>query len=128
MVGQGPSSKNDFSRTTGDVHPYADPTSYHTSRPILYADSEGLDGGENLPRGVRHRSALFLKRGRTILKDRKVIRRPIKWAVDAKIKREYAVTQLYPRLLYTFGDVVVFVLRNPGYVNVNGISDGRRSR
>ncbi|KAL2679358.1 hypothetical protein Neosp_010132 [[Neocosmospora] mangrovei] len=29
------------------------------------------------------------------------------------MKREFSVTQLYPRLLYTFSDVVVFVLRNP---------------
>lgn len=28
-------------------------------------------------------------------------------------KREFAVSQLYPRVLYTFSDVVVFVLRNP---------------
>ncbi|KAJ4318374.1 hypothetical protein N0V84_006883 [Fusarium piperis] len=28
-------------------------------------------------------------------------------------KREFSVTQLYPRLLYSFSDVVVFVLRNP---------------
>lgn len=28
-------------------------------------------------------------------------------------KREFAVGNLYPRILYTFSDVVVFVLRNP---------------
>ena len=40
--------------------------------------------------------------------------REITWA-DTNIKqsREYAVTNLYPRLLYTFSDVVVFVLKNP---------------
>lgn len=107
------SSKSDFSPTTGDVHLYADPTSYHTSRPILYADSEGLDGGETLPRGVRHRTTLFVKQSRKLLRNRKITRRLIKWAVDTKRKREYTVTQLYPRLLYTFSDVVVFVLRNP---------------
>lgn len=109
------SSMNDFSPTTGDVHLYADPTSYHTSRPVLYADSEGLDGGEALPRGVRHRTSQFVKRSRKLLKNRKITRRLIKWAVDSKKKREYTVMQLYPRLLYTFSDVVVFVLRNPRY-------------
>lgn len=39
--------------------------------------------------------------------------RTIAWADnDMKRKREYTVTELYPRLLYTFSDAVVFVLRN----------------
>lgn len=109
------SSMNDFSPTTGDVHLYADPMSYHTSRPVLYADSEGLDGGEALPRGARHRTSQFVKRSRKLLKNRKITRRPVKWADNSKKKREYTVMQLYPRLLYTFSEVVVFVLRNPRY-------------
>lgn len=40
--------------------------------------------------------------------------RRISWAKTPNTKkREYAVAQLYPRILYTFSDVVVFVLRNP---------------
>jgi hypothetical protein len=38
--------------------------------------------------------------------------RPLKWAVDAKQQsRQFSVSQLFPRLLYTFSDVIVFVLR-----------------
>lgn len=42
---------------------------------------------------------------------------PIEWAnTEESRQREYAVRELYPRLLYTFSDVVVFVLRNPKFV------------
>ncbi|CAO2647539.1 Nn.00g084610.m01.CDS01 [Neocucurbitaria sp. VM-36] len=67
--------------TSGDVHLYSDPSTYVSEYPMLFADCEGLEGGENTP---------------------------IK-----KSKRQHAVTELYPRLLYTFSDVIVFVLRNP---------------
>jgi hypothetical protein len=37
--------------------------------------------------------------------------RPITWATDSELSsRQYIVTNLYPRILYTFSDVVVFVL------------------
>lgn len=40
--------------------------------------------------------------------------REIKWATTSETQsRQFWVTQLYPRLLYTFSDVIVFVLRNP---------------
>ncbi|KAK0902288.1 hypothetical protein LTR91_025072 [Friedmanniomyces endolithicus] len=40
--------------------------------------------------------------------------RAIEWAdTEESRRREFAVTTLYPRLLYTFSDCVVFVLRNP---------------
>lgn len=143
------SSNNDRVPTTGDVHLYADPASYNSKTPILYADCEGLDGGEAVPRGVRHRakekeegindmtgmmSATSLGRSprpstasrasmfvdshakKRLKKSRHSSQRDIVWAVTPETKkREYAVTQLYPRLLYTFSDVVVFVLRNPRY-------------
>ncbi|KAI3316635.1 FabD/lysophospholipase-like protein [Xylariaceae sp. AK1471] len=107
------SSSNDRVPTTGDVHLYADPLSYYTKGPILYADCEGLDGGEAVPRGLRHRAKDKLDYAADGTPSTNT-QRNIAWAVtpDTK-KREYAVTQLYPRLLYTFSDVVVFVLRNP---------------
>jgi len=46
-------SINDNIPTSGEVHLYSDSTTYLTATPILYADSEGLDGGENVPRGAR---------------------------------------------------------------------------
>lgn len=135
------SSNNDRIPTTGDVHLYADPLSYHTRSPLLYADCEGLDGGEAIPKGLRHRakekednssmpllgshsrssratstsrSSIFIESKKKLKKSRHGSERDIVWAITPETKkREYAVTQLYPRLLYTFSDVVVFVLRNP---------------
>jgi hypothetical protein len=46
---------NDNIPTSGDVHLYSDPASYYSAMPMLYADCEGLDGGENVPRGARYR-------------------------------------------------------------------------
>ncbi|KAI1208514.1 uncharacterized protein F4807DRAFT_452194 [Annulohypoxylon truncatum] len=148
------SSNNDRVPTTGDVHLYADPISYYTKAPVLYADCEGLDGGEAIPRGLRHRakenpdqgpettvgsgnpriprpqyqssstnrsrtqsantSSMHIVTKNKLQKNRHSSQREIVWAVTPETKkREYAVAQLYPRLLYTFSDVVVFVLKNP---------------
>lgn len=121
---------------------------------MLYADSEGLDGGETTPRGLRHKLVAeavtiaskvskvphpsTLKRGGSSIpgvpeinvipqimkrnklkKNRHSSTREIAWVANQekqgkqeKQMREYAVLKLYPRLLYTFSDVVVFVLRN----------------
>ncbi|OCL07767.1 FabD/lysophospholipase-like protein [Glonium stellatum] len=118
-------SRNDVIPTSGDVHLYADPETYYGKYPILYADCEGLEGGEATPRSAQYKEA-SMANGDTTKADsgtnagirnrfRKFNhkRRKIAWADSPdKRKREYAVTQLYPRLLYTFSDVVVFVLQN----------------
>lgn len=121
-------SINDNVPTSGDVHLYSDPATYYSATPMLYADCEGLDGGENVPLGARYKRrddapppAARSSSSRNDPSFRKKIRkvahssqRDITWATTPETrKREYAVTQLYPRLLYTFSDVVVFVLRNP---------------
>ncbi|KAE8449132.1 hypothetical protein EG329_008516 [Mollisiaceae sp. DMI_Dod_QoI] len=121
-------SINDNIPTSGDVHLYSDPATYYSTTPMLYADCEGLEGGENVPRGARYKlrddaipPAARSSSSRNDPSFRKKIRkvahssqRDITWATTPETrKREYAVTQLYPRLLYTFSDVVVFVLRNP---------------
>lgn len=60
------------------------------------------------------RSSIYFESKKKLKKNRHGSERDIVWAVTPETKkREYAVTQLYPRLLYTFSDVVVFVLRNP---------------
>lgn len=111
------SATNDKVPTSGDVHLYADPSTFDAEFPMLYADCEGMEGGEALPYGSQSRK----RAGSTSDKHRR--KRPpkmlegrsrrIAWAQDEKTKkREYAVTELYPRLLYTFSDVIVFVLRN----------------
>ena len=106
---------NDTLPTSGDVHLYADPATHAEQLPILYADCEGFEGGERTPLGARAR-----RRPRSDpLRDENlhlsgVHSRPIEWAhTEEQRQREYTVTALYPRLLYTFSDCVVFVLRNP---------------
>lgn len=103
--------------TSGDVHLYSDPQTVNSDHPILYADCEGLEGGGREPLGAWR-----------ITKDKGSARRwigsftsqrDITWAnTSDKQSREYAVTHLYPRLLYTFSDIIVFVLKNPRYIQV----------
>lgn len=107
---------NDTVPTSGDVHLYADPSTHAEQLPILYADCEGFEGGERVPLGARsrHRRQLSDQESRDPSKPSHVHSRTIEWANSEEARqREYAVTRLYPRLLYTFSDCVVFVLRNP---------------
>lgn len=116
---------NDSVPTSGDVHLYADPSTHAEQLPILYADCEGFEGGERTPLGARVTSrrktgmggmtgmGIDMEAMETSSRDH-VHSRPIEWATSEETRqREYAVTALYPRLLYTFSDCVVFVLRNP---------------
>ncbi|RYP02992.1 hypothetical protein DL764_005446 [Monosporascus ibericus] len=125
------SSNYDRIPTTGDVHLYADPSTFNTSAPMLFIDCEGLNGGESRPKGLWHistenmppgylppdpleDSSPYFNNPATLLRSRYSAQRPIQWAKTPQTKkREYTVSQLYPRILYTFSDVVVFVLRNP---------------
>lgn len=107
---------NDTLPTSGDVHLYADPATHTQQLPILYADCEGFEGGERVPLGAssrsRRRQSWDPRASDTSATD--IHSRPLEWAnEEASRQREYAVTALYPRLLYTFSDCVVFVLRNP---------------
>lgn len=127
-------SVNDNIPVSADVHLYADPCTISTETPLLYADCEGLEGGESAPR-----TELFRTQDRAsemtstnasplhspqklnrLYKKGHSVSRKLSWASGdkEKSKREYAVTELYPRVLYTFSDVVVFVLRNPKYVSL----------
>ena len=132
---------NEHTPTSGDVHLYADPTTYFGSRPTLFADCEGLQGGERIPVGAMYREAdrrenqraendynrtsdsqagrgLFdsasdQQAKRLSRRSKRNDARRLEWAVDPETKkRGYAVAELYPRLLYTFSDAVVFVIRN----------------
>ena len=123
-------SVNDNIPVSADVHLYADPRTISTDTPLLYADCEGLEGGESPPKTEVYKmqekasesvwplgsptGSGSRKREKIIKKGNKVSRK-ISWAMGdkEKSKREYAVTELYPKVLYTFSDVVVFVLRNP---------------
>lgn len=105
---------NDTLPTSGDVHLYADPATHAEQLPILYADCEGFEGGERTPLGARARRRARSDPNKAEADRANVYARPIDWAnSEEQRQREYAVTALYPRLLYTFSDCVVFVLRNP---------------
>lgn len=116
------SVKNQDLPTSGDVHLYADPKTFSLNTPLLYADCEGLEGGEREPISARFKKSTHKFTGigytsafeKRLKKTRHTSEREITWANTSKTRsREFAVTNLYPRLLYTFSDVVVFVLKNP---------------
>jgi hypothetical protein len=102
--------RNDKAPTSADVHMYPDPDTFYESSPLLYADCEGLDAGEAAPMAITRERDRQDSRRHNISGGR--IRR-LDWAENNdKRGRSYIVQELYPRLLYTFSDVVVFVLRN----------------
>ncbi|KAF2969406.1 hypothetical protein GQX73_g4164 [Xylaria multiplex] len=121
--------------TSADVHLYADPESFSATQPILFADCEGFEGGERNPvasgGAVRGSQSLSIRRkavpgaSSTPLSNhfRRLIpagtRRALAWARrdapdrEKTSKRQYAVSEMYPRIFYAFSDVIVFVLNNP---------------
>ncbi|KAI1505709.1 hypothetical protein F5X99DRAFT_215888 [Biscogniauxia marginata] len=109
------SSNQDRISTTGDVHLYADPSTLYSTYPLLLVDCEGLSGGEAMPKQLRHNSQDGIQPESNEYRPRRYSApRRIEWAETPQTqKREFAVGQLYPRILYTFSDVVIFVLRNP---------------
>ena len=112
-------SPDDCVPVSANVHLYGDPDTLTTETPILFADCEGLDGGESLPKAETSKMHDDGNGLRPTNEKSKTGSRKVLWAKDNKdgFKREYAVAELYPRLLYTFSDVVVFVmLKHPKYV------------
>ncbi len=104
---------DDMVPTTGDVHLYSDPRTYWGERPTLYADCEGMSGGEKPPLGIACRERLEAAKSTTRMGGKSKLRKPLHWA-NGHVKyqsREYSVKHLYPRILYTFSDAIVFVLR-----------------
>lgn len=107
--------------TSEDVHLYLDPDSSESQAPLLFADCEGLEGGEREPVGAslkrkaeRQAKQEAASGGRRRRRLKHTSERELLWAdTPRKQSREYAVAHLYPRLLYTFSDVIVFVLKNP---------------
>jgi energy-coupling factor transporter ATP-binding protein EcfA2 len=108
--------------TSEDVHLYLDPSTAVSEAPVLYADCEGLDGGEREPLGATFRR----RRPRPIAQTQNIeessfrarysSERTLVWTDSpAQRTRHFAVSNLYPRLLFTFSDVIIFVLRNPRY-------------
>jgi hypothetical protein len=109
--------------TSEDVHLYLDPSTATSDAPLLYADCEGLDGGEREPLAATFRRRQHGSIGSIVhtqdgeessFKARYSSERTLVWT-DSPIRRtrHFAVSNLYPRLLFTFSDVIIFVLRNP---------------
>jgi hypothetical protein len=99
---------------------YLDPHSASYEHPMLYADCEGLDGSEREPLGVRFKKRR-INRSTTPGREDQLTpvaqldsEREVIWANSSeKRSRQFTVASLYPRLLYTFSDVILFVLRKP---------------
>lgn len=108
------SVKNDNSPTSGDVHLFIDPLTAPKDKPLVYADCEGLEGGEVPPRASKFKETGQNQAQRWLQIFRSSPRELLYAAQNSEAQnREWAVHKLYPRLLYTFSDVVVFVLQNP---------------
>ena len=107
------SGKNDRSPTSGDVHLYVVPQTAYSDFPMLYADCEGLEGGNMHPK-----AAMVRKKNRNLEHGFEGRAREVNMSMLSEFgkgdigKREWAVRNIYPRMLYTFSDVVVFVLKN----------------
>jgi energy-coupling factor transporter ATP-binding protein EcfA2 len=108
--------------TSEDVHLYLDPRTAECDAPLLYADCEGLEGGEREPMGAVYKRKRWLNKQHESLdsesqydrSSRVVSERELIWADSPRTRsRDFVVANLYPRLLYTFSDVIVFVLKNP---------------
>ncbi|CAI6303542.1 unnamed protein product [Periconia digitata] len=108
--------------TSEDVHLYADPLTAGSSHPLLFADSEGIDGGERDPIAANLRKMREKEEMESLGSEsdysataRSFTEREVAWMDDSKVKqtRQFAASQLYPRILFAFSDVVVFVHRNP---------------
>lgn len=122
-------SSTSIQPTSEDVHLYADPWTSSSDAPILYADCEGLLGGDRAPLAAALKQRLYRPMASTPITsspiagspqsvdddvNRRLIvyEREITWDTQHS-SRQFAVKNLYPRLLYIFSDVVVFVVKNP---------------
>jgi hypothetical protein len=103
--------------TSEDVHLYLDPDSSESQAPLLFADCEGLNGGERDPVGAKFKMKMASsQKNNSGGRGKPTSERELAWADTAKKQsRDFAVANLYPRLLYTFSDVIVFVVKNPRY-------------
>lgn len=102
--------------TSEDCHLYLDPSSSISQAPLLYADCEGLDGGEREPVATSLRIEKLQRKHlptTVSLRGPYSVEREIHWAKSRTHRtRNFAVSSFYPRVLFTFSDAVVFVLRN----------------
>ncbi|KAF2399012.1 hypothetical protein EJ06DRAFT_479226 [Trichodelitschia bisporula] len=115
-------ASNDTLPISADVHLYADPDSYDKDQPILYVDCEGLKGGDLSPMANRRREPddhdplITASRVRVLQWARpdSLSKPPSRMQPGVSVSdRRFAVGHLYPRVLYAFSAVVVYVCKNP---------------
>ncbi|KAF2823761.1 hypothetical protein CC86DRAFT_298378 [Ophiobolus disseminans] len=128
------SSRDERSPTSSGVRLYSDPATCQGEFPRLYADCEGPEEGYHLP-AIFHTGDIPMQTKETVnltteeqtraetSKERQTRRRKFERAgLSEEKKRQYAVTELYPRILYAFSDVVVFVLRDSKTIEASALS------
>jgi len=98
------------SPTSGDVHLFPDPRSLSTNRPLFFADCEGFGGGNGAPLAVRAKESN--KKFKRHYHPHRTKTRKREIATSEKHTRQWAVDELYPRILFTFSDVVCLVSKN----------------
>ncbi|KAI1741274.1 hypothetical protein F4680DRAFT_416257 [Xylaria scruposa] len=113
--------------TSADVHLYVDPKTYKSPRPMLFADCEGFEGGERDPVAQaissthvqENTSPRAADTGGSLFRILRATKRALPWASrnaqdnEKTGKRQFTVSEMYPRILHAFSDVIVFVLNNP---------------
>lgn len=107
------SSADLVSPTSSDVHLFADVETRNKDRPLFYADSEGLNGGNSLPIAAKR---LLSKVKEYNEAPPRSMHKEITYAKDDQKSRQWAVEKLYPRILFPFSDIVCYVTKNPRYV------------
>jgi len=102
-------NENDWTPTSADNHLYMDPTSRGDELPLLYVDCEGIGGGQQKPLTASWQDSTEARDSR----DWRRRGRRIGWSegsLEALNDRAFKVEKFYPRILYNFSDVVVYVL------------------
>lgn len=102
-VGSSMGSLDSCTATSGEVNLYKDPSTFGSVNPILYADCEGLEGGE--PVCFKFQKE-WSKYGKSYLMESRD-------SNGHPIDRKAAVRDLYPRFLYNFSDIICLVAKNP---------------
>ncbi|RSL58690.1 hypothetical protein CEP54_007630 [Fusarium duplospermum] len=113
-VGDSGSCQSTSSNRSSNVHLYADPRTFQTRSPILYAECEGIDGDETpaeMGKSLTDASASSdpLSHASQILE---LGSHDIIWSKmprnSGACTRKEIIKTLFPRILYIFSDVVVF--------------------
>lgn len=135
VVGQ----RGSKSATSANVHLYLDPKTADDTKPLLFADWEGMEGSTStVSEQSRRKSAhTLIKKIPAALPEVKgsaessrpgslmakvKSSRNLVWAKGVKRKRQYAVAEMFPRIFYAFSDVIVFVNNEPKYVSISEVT------